>query len=185
MRLRCPDCHQPIELVQDDVAVEVVCPSCGSSSSLVSGETAARIQVGGEAAIQIQGGQRCIGQFELLQRVGIGKFGAVWKARDTQLDRVVAVKIPRRDQLEPAEAELFLREARAAAQLKHPNIVGVHEVGRDRDVIYIVSDFIEGANLHDWLAAERVTPREAGRALRPRSPTLWTMPIPPAWSIAT
>ena len=60
-----------------------------------------------------------------------------------KLDRTVAVKIPRYGQLDKSETELFLRDARAAAQLKHPNIVGVHEVGKQGDTIYIVSDFID------------------------------------------
>ena len=74
-----------------------------------------------------------------------GKFGSVWKVRDTEFDRLVAVKIPRAGQLDGVEAEQFLREARAAAQVKPPNIVSVHEVGREDGTIYIVSDFIHGA----------------------------------------
>ena len=151
MRIRCPHCHHPIELVNDDLAAEVVCTSCGSRFSLINGDS--------ETIDYAK--RQTLGQFELLERVGIGKFGAVWKARDTQLDRIVAVKIPRKDQLEPAEAEMFLREARTAAQLNHPNIVSVHEVGREGDSLYIVSDFVQGANLHEWLSAQRLTPREA------------------------
>jgi serine/threonine protein kinase len=85
----------------------------------------------------------------------------VWKARDTELDRIVAVKIPRDSQLGSAETELFLREARSAAQLKHPSIVSVHEVGRDNDTVYIVSDFIDGIPLSSRLTAVPVTLREA------------------------
>ena len=96
-----------------------------------------------------------------MHQVGVGAFGSVWKARDKELDRIVAVKIPRRDQLSAAEADAFFREARAAAQLRHPQIVGVHEVGRDGDTIYIVSDFIDGANLKEWLSSQRLSPREA------------------------
>ena len=151
MRVRCPHCHQPIELVNDDLAAEVVCTSCGSSFSLINGDS--------ETIDYAK--RQTLGQFELLERVGIGKFGAVWKARDTLLDRIVAIKIPRKDQLESAEAEMFFREARTAAQLNHPNIVSVHEIGREGDSLYIVSDFVQGANLHEWLTAQRLTPREA------------------------
>ena len=52
---------------------------------------------------------------------------------------------------------MFLRDARAAAQLRHPNIVGVHEVGRDSDTLYIVSDYVEGANLKEWLSDQRLS----------------------------
>jgi len=73
--------------------------------------------------------RRTIGHLELIERLGVGGFGAVWKAHDTKLDRIVAVKIPRRSNIDRVETETFLREARTAAQLQHPNIVSVHEVG--------------------------------------------------------
>ena len=104
-----------------------------------------------------------IGHFMLVEAVGTGQFGSVWKARDSKLDRTVAVKIPRVGQFGHAGNEQFLREARAAAQIRHPNIVSVHEVGREGDTVYIVSDFIEGANLKDWLTGQRLTSREAAQ----------------------
>ena len=73
----------------------------------------------------------------------------------------MAIKIPRKGVLSANEAELFLRDARSAAQLKHPNIVGVHEVGREGETIYIVTDYIAGVNLRDWLTGQRPTMREA------------------------
>ena len=82
------------------------------------------------------------------------------------MDRLVAIKIPRQRHLEPAEVEKFLREARAAAQLRHPNIVSVFEVGREDDLIYIVCDFVEGVSLAEWLTGKRVSPREAARLCR-------------------
>ncbi|MBN2129554.1 MAG: protein kinase [Sedimentisphaerales bacterium] len=104
---------------------------------------------------------RIIAHFELVEQLGVGAFGAVWKARDTQLDRAVAVKIPRRGRLTVEETEQFLREARAAAQLKHPNIVGVHEVGVEDGTVFIVSDLVEGLSLDAWLRANRPTSRQA------------------------
>ena len=59
------------------------------------------------------------------------------------------MKIPRKGQLDPAETEQFLREARAAAQLRHPSIVSVHEVGREADTVFIVSDYVEGVTLRE------------------------------------
>jgi len=131
---------------------ELSCPSCGSSFSLIDNQA--------EVA-SVHSPQRRIGQFELLEQLGFGGFGVVWKARDVDLDRRVAVKIPRKNQLAPDEIEQFFREARAAAQLRHPNIVSVHEVGRDGDTVYIVSDLIQGVTLSDWLSAQLATPREA------------------------
>jgi hypothetical protein len=90
----------------------------------------------------------------------MGGFGTVWKARDTELDRTVALKIPRKGQLSPQEVEQFFREARAAAQLKHPNIVPVHEVGREDGTIFIVTDLIHGATLDEWFKDEAPDAKE-------------------------
>ena len=143
MHLRCSHCHNPIELLPEQPLHDVCCPSCGSSFNLISADAT-------ETAI---GSSRTVGRFSLLEKLGAGAFGSVWKARDPELDRVVAVKIPRREGLDLQETELFLREARAAAQLRHPHIVSVHEVGREAETIYIVSDYIEGCNLNEWLSA--------------------------------
>ena len=128
----------------------IQCSSCGGSFSLL-----------GEGTLSYHDEDVRIGHFKLLDQLGVGAFGSVWRALDTKLDRTVAVKIPRKGQLGPVEAEQFLREARSAAQLRHANIVSVHEVGRDADQVYIVSDFVEGSTLADRLVDERFTSREA------------------------
>ena len=149
LRVRCPHCHQPQEVVVDSSLADIGCSSCGSRFSLV-----------GESE---EAGQppAALGHFQLVERLGVGGFGSVWKAWDAELDRLVAIKVPRRGQLTPPEAEQFLREARAAAQLRHPHIVSVHEVGRDGDTVYIVSDYVDGVTLADRLAHERMTAAEA------------------------
>ena len=120
--------------------------------------------VGGDAPTESGPAKpRTLGHFELVEQLGVGHFGAVWKAKDTTLDRFVAVKIPRKEQLDEEDIEKFFREARAAAQLRHPNIVGVHEVGRDGATIFIASDYVEGATLKDWLGGQAVPPREAAK----------------------
>ncbi|HEX3599751.1 MAG TPA: bifunctional serine/threonine-protein kinase/formylglycine-generating enzyme family protein [Lacipirellulaceae bacterium] len=102
-----------------------------------------------------------LGRFELIEQLGAGSFGSVWLARDNELDRTVAIKVPRQRAMSVADQEQFFREARAAAQLRHPNIVSVHEVGRDGDTIYIVSDFVSGKTLDDWLVDRRITALDA------------------------
>lgn len=129
----------------------VVCSGCGERFSLIGDETLVN---------KTQSGQE-IGHFVLLDVVGQGGFGVVWRARDTELDRIVAIKTPRSGTIGVDEANQFMREAQAAAQLKHANIVSVHEVGRVDDVLYIVSDFVEGMTLSEWLAAHRPTNRES------------------------
>jgi eukaryotic-like serine/threonine-protein kinase len=146
MDIRCPHCLTPFDSDGDTVWTSLACPSCGKDFSLASGD----------ATCSYRPGVHVMGRFELLHEVGSGRFGSVWKARDTQLQRIVAVKIPRQRQLDPSETELFLRDARAAAQLKHPRIASVHEVGRDAETVYIVSDFIDGANLAEWLSGKQI-----------------------------
>jgi WD40 repeat protein/serine/threonine protein kinase len=154
MHVRCPHCHNPIDVVDEAMEHEITCPSCGSGFSLVGEDPTERFTSSNDAT-------RSIGHFELVREVGFGQFGAVWKAKDTQLARTVAVKIPRRGAIQGREAEMFLRDARAAAQLRHPNIVPVHEVGKEGDTLYIVSDFVEGTNLKSWLSAKRLAFRES------------------------
>jgi WD40 repeat protein len=156
LHIRCPHCRNPIEVVDDTPLAEIVCASCGSNFSLIGDEA---------LAVRSEGGslhrRQAFGQFELIEQLGFGAYGAVWRARDTKLDRTVALKIPRKGELSAEEAEKFVREARAAAQLQHAGIVSVYEVGREGESLYIVSEFVEGLSLADWLTAQRPTSREA------------------------
>jgi WD40 repeat protein/tRNA A-37 threonylcarbamoyl transferase component Bud32 len=148
--VRCPYCHNPIELKRGHPE-EVACPSCGSS-----------FRVRDTQAAEAPNGPRVLGKFHLLERVGVGAFGAVWRAHDTELDRVVAVKLPHAGLFTlPIERERFQREARAAAQLRHPGIVTVHEVQTLDGLPAIVADFIAGRSLREWLAERPLTFREA------------------------
>jgi WD40 repeat protein len=152
MHILCPHCRNPIELAQITASEEVTCPACGSTFRLEPDST-----TGWERSA----GQK-LGRFELLAVVGQGAFGAVYRARDPELDRTVAIKTPRAGVVAgPQERDRFLREARSAAQLRHPGIVSVHEVGEADGVPFLVSDFVEGVTLTDLLTGRRPTPREA------------------------
>jgi serine/threonine protein kinase len=149
-RIRCPHCHNPIQLA-DERSDEVLCPGCGGS-----------FRVRESRATETSARMRPLGKFQLLERVGLGAFGAVWKARDTELDRVVALKIPHTGLLiEEHDLERFHREARAAAQLRHPHIATVHDVVTLEGLPTIVADFIHGVTLKDFLGVRRLTFREA------------------------
>lgn len=102
-------------------------------------------------------------QLEILALLGKGGMGAVYKARQKQLDRWVALKIlPPASGEDPAFAERFTREARALAQLNHPGIVTLYEFGCVQDrLYYFLMEFVDGVNLRQLLAAGRVSPREA------------------------
>ena len=106
------------------------------------------------------GSETLVGRFELVARLGHGGFATVWKAHDPHLDRWVAVKIPKHADLSASEAELFLREARTASQVRHPNVVRLHEVGRDGDLLYLVSDLIDGESLQSWVESRKLAFRQ-------------------------
>jgi hypothetical protein len=134
----------------------VLCPSCGSTFQIAIESTDL-----GSGSLA-----RNFAKFELIQTVGMGAFGSVYKARDPSLDRLVAVKIPRPGNL-PSDQELerFLREARSVAQLQHPAIIPVHEVGQFDGVAYLVSEFVEGLTLADRLTAGPPTFRETAQII--------------------
>jgi WD40 repeat protein len=151
VRLQCPHCQAMVGVPTDGSWSNISCSACGSGFSLIDSE---------DRDAGAQPGST-IGRFVLLKRLGSGGFGVVWKAHDPQLDRVVALKVPRRGELTSAETELFFREARAAAQVRHPNIVSIHEVGRDGDKVFLVSDFVDGESLVRLLNRRRLTIPEA------------------------
>jgi serine/threonine-protein kinase len=96
------------------------------------------------------------GRYELQGVIGRGAFGVVYRARDTLLGRTVALKRLRAGRLDaPGAMARFLREARSAAVLEHPQLVPVYDAGRVGDEPYLVTALIEGRNLADELAARR------------------------------
>ncbi len=151
LRVRCPNCREAIQLVVHTSWSDITCNLCGSQFSLVDSPRGAAPERGVSR----------MAHFELISQLGAGSFGTVWEARDTTLDRRVAVKIPRKGQLDTLQAEQFLREARATAQLSHPNIVSVHEVGQEDGTVYIVSDLVRGMTLSEWLRDQRPTFHES------------------------
>lgn len=104
-------------------------------------------------ANRLQGGPCRLGKFELQAELGAGSFGYVFRAHDTELDRTVAIKIQRAGSLaDQEEVSRFLREARSIAQLKHPGIVALYEIGQtDEGVCYLVTEYIDGQTLEDRL----------------------------------
>jgi eukaryotic-like serine/threonine-protein kinase len=142
IRHHCPQCAAELDLESDSIGSITSCRACGAL--LGSSAQQAPILIPSE-----------IGHFRLLQEVGAGGFGIVWKALDTTLERHVAIKLPRRQVTDRSELDQFLHEAKIVARLRHPNIVRVHEVGvheatESSHLAYIVSDFVDGTSLTQW-----------------------------------
>jgi serine/threonine protein kinase len=155
-RLNSSRANRPTELV---VAAneQVVCPSCGSLFRSDSDNTPSWCKEG----------LHNLGKFTLLSPLGSGGFGTVYEAFDTELKRTVALKIPRTGAFaSPEEEDRFLREARNAAQLRHPGIVPVFQVGKTKKYPYIVSELAEGDTLAQTLRTRRFTYREAAQLMR-------------------
>src|SRR5471030_1184428 len=104
-----------------------------------------------------------IGRYRVEKILGQGGFGLVYLAYDGQLQRLVAIKVPHRHRISTNEdAEVYLTEARTVANLDHPNIVPVHDVGSSEDCpCFIVSKFIEGTDLATRLKQSRLPIHEA------------------------
>ena len=144
MELRCPHCQHALEIVETGGVQTVPCPSCGSQVHILPETKTLPAKLDGT-----------LGRFQLLEEVGQGHYGVVWKARDTRLARTVALKLPRL-MVNDNTVNIYLREAKAAAQLRHPNVVPVHEVDILEGQLFIVSDFIEGVSLADFLTYQRL-----------------------------
>jgi len=103
-------------------------------------------------------------QLEVLELLGQGGMGAVYKARQAGLDRFVALKILASDAaLDPAFAARFLREAKSLAKLNHPNIVAVYDFGQHEGLYYFIMEFVDGLNLRQVIRSGQCQPNEALR----------------------
>ena len=106
--------------------------------------------------------QAAFPQLEIIELIGQGGMGAVYKARQPKLDRIVALKIlPLRLAREPLFADRFEREGRLLARLNHPNIVGVYDFGKTDGHYYLIMEYVDGVNLRQAFASARFTPQQA------------------------
>lgn len=109
-------------------------------------------------------GSKLVNRYQILERIGGGGMAVVYKARCTLLNRIVAVKILRHQYSVDEEfVRRFRREAQAAASLSHPNIVNIYDVGQDKDVYFIVMEYVEGETLKELI--EREAPLDPARAV--------------------
>ena len=108
-----------------------------------------------------------LGRYELRRLLGKGGMGAVYLAYDSQLDRQIALKLPHlRDEDTSHDRERFLREARAAAGLTHPNLCAIHDVGETDGLPRLVMDFIAGGNLAELVLEQPLPARQAASFVR-------------------
>ena len=107
------------------------------------------------------------GRYEVRRLVGTGGMGAVYEARDTQLDRIVALKLPRSELVnDPTVLQRFLNEARAAGAIRHPNICPIYHVGQLDGQHFITMPLVQGMSLSAWMEHRTVSLHEAAELTR-------------------
>jgi tRNA A-37 threonylcarbamoyl transferase component Bud32 len=162
----CPKCGAPLAAG----TVDGLCPACLLALNLASqtdftGEAASQsVKTASPPPAAPAPGEiaQYFPQLEIIECLGRGGMGVVYKARQPRLNRLVALKIiaPGREK-DPAFAARFEKEAQALARLSHPNIVTVHDFGEAGGMYYLLMEFVDGVTLRQLLAAGRISPREA------------------------
>jgi serine/threonine protein kinase len=155
----------PAHSVTNPSDVEQLWVSAVLSGLAGSGSVRIAADAGTGLARRLLEGPVYLDRFELHSELGVGSFGYVFRAWDPRLERVVALKVQRAGNFASAEdVERFLREARSAAQLKHPSIVSLYETGQtEDDVCFLVCEFIDGQTLEARLRdhCEGLSPGDA------------------------
>ena len=130
-------------------------------------ETELALDSGRHLARLLEKGPCRLGRFELLSELGTGSFGYVFRARDLELDRTVAIKVQRAGAFATQEEiGRFLREARSAASLSHPAIVALYDTGHTDDgVCYLVTEYVDGETLEVRLKRGRMDPKAAAELI--------------------
>jgi tRNA A-37 threonylcarbamoyl transferase component Bud32 len=164
---KCPGCGAPLP----PDAPEGLCPRC-VAANLAAGTEIKTGEVGPdgtqvvkpapEPTPSVEELAKLFPQLEILEVLGRGGMGAVYKARQPRLDRFVALKIIAAERKNnPQFAGRFEREARTLARLHHPNIVAIHEFGETGGNFYLLMEFVDGLTLRQMLQTRKLSPEEA------------------------
>ena len=161
----CPRCGAQIALTG---ALSGLCPACvlrggmGKPAPGAKEEQDAPRTDTEEGAAALQAIRERFPELEIEALLGRGGMGLVYKARQTKLDRPVALKIMAPDLADqPAFSERFLREAQALARLNHPNVVAVHDFGERKGMYFLLMEYVDGAHLRELLTQRKLSPTEA------------------------
>ena len=154
--MECPACHT--ENTEDSR----FCSRCGTQLGLDGAGPSFATRTLATPLPAICGDRLVAGKYRIVEEIGRGGMGVVYKAEDIRLKREVALKfLPPQLADSPELRERFLIEAQAAAALSHPNICVIHEVGEDEDRPYIAMEYVEGETLRDRIKRGPLKPQEA------------------------
>lgn len=159
----------------EDLLAEILCAECLEMTEQVQDRITAlkkmawmtRSESEPENSVQTSDpllGRTLAGRYRIETLIAEGGFGRVYRAFDPELQRHVALKVPKANRISsPNKADQLLKEAQSAAKLRHPGIVAVHDVGREGGLVFIVADLIEGQTLADIIHGHRPKPLDAAR----------------------
>ncbi len=167
----CPRCGEPFPEGLEARDYEGICPPCLAALAVEGDDAPVPSTVEDDAFAKARNDPPPLkrgGTFrgmEVLEVIGQGGMGVVYKARQIDLDRAVALKVlsPRLAAADPEFPRRFAREAQALAALDHPNIVRVHEMGREADLCYLGMEHVDGVNLRELLVQKKLPPEQALR----------------------
>ncbi len=146
MRFLCPQCSNPVSCVDGDCGGRLQCPDCLHSVAVPAGPCEA-------GAV--------IGDFVIRERIAAGGMGTVYRADQITLLRPVALKVLHASlSASPSQLNRFLKEARIAASMNHPNLIGVFAVGEEDGRHYLAMEYIRGKSVQDLLTAQGRLPLE-------------------------
>jgi hypothetical protein len=156
--LRCPQCGTPL----GENAPAGLCPNCLMALNLKTETVFTGDLPAAQAPLPPEHIAPHFPQLEILECLGRGGMGVVYKARQKTLNRLVALKLLAPERVgDPKFAERFAAEAHALAALSHPNIVTIHDFGQAGGFYFLLMEFVEGVNLRQLLKARKFTPEEA------------------------
>lgn len=134
---KCPACGTLVDVAELEPLARVACPKCGEKFRV----------------------ERAFDNFVLVETLGVGGMGSVYKARDTRLERFVALKLLRKElSADPTEAARLEHEARVTAKVNHPNVVQVYSAGTANGQIYLVMELVDHGSLDDLMAQHARVP---------------------------
>ena len=153
----CPRCGAEV----DGVVANGICPTCLLRQAAL-GTAADSIPTTPWTPPSVEEVASEFEQLEIMELIGHGGMGAVYKARQKSLGRLVALKILAPQHADnPDFADRFSREGKILAEVNHPNIVTVHDFGRAGDFYFLLMEYVDGVNLRQAMTAGRLTPQQA------------------------
>jgi serine/threonine protein kinase len=179
----CDNCRKKVRFDPRLIGKLVLCPNCKSSITLASvahsplfnetlavggGSTYAESQIApsvSKGSSKPSQQQILAGRYDLVNCLGKGGFGEVWEAVDRRMNRTVAIKLPRFLPNEHKKIERFLREGRAAAGLRHPNIVSVFDAAESNGQHYLAIEFVDGRPLSEFGNDKKLSHKAAAKMI--------------------